>query len=183
MKNKKPISDRMREMMEDEEIIQHWMLYWFKEIRHPMNIAEWVLPWQKMKRDQIYREMWIEKKEYELKQLKLINTWEKKEFSAYKAELKKKLREWLKENAEKYLWKVFDSDSEWSEHYIKPESKARLALDILKSTERDYNQTVTSPVTINLWDLPLWEWLEEAQRKIILELWITEDIFSQLEND
>jgi len=179
MTHKKPVSDRMREMMEDEEIIQNAMLYWFKEIRHPMNISEWILPLQRMKRDQIYREIWTDKKEYWLKELKLINTWEKKDFSIYKQELKKKLREWLKENAEKYLWKVFDNDA----IEIKPESKARLALDILKSTDRDYNQSITSPVTINLWELPLWEWLEEAQRKLILELGITQDIFSQLEND
>jgi len=180
MKNKKPISDRMREMMEDEEIIQYAMVHWFKDVRHPMNIAEWVLPWQKMKRDQIYREIWTDKKEYWLKELKLINTWEKKEFSVYKQELKKKIREWMKENAEKFLWEVFEEESP---HFMKANEKARLALDLLKATDREYNQTVTSPVTINLGELPLWEWLEEAQRKLILELGITQDIFSQLEND
>ena len=62
-KNTKSISDTLKNAMSDEDIIQRARLYWFDKISHPMNIAEWVLPRQKMTVDQILREMWITKKD------------------------------------------------------------------------------------------------------------------------
>jgi hypothetical protein len=173
------VSDRLREAMEEAEIIENARVFWFQSIRHPMNIAEWVLPKQKMTLEQIYREMWTSKEEKKKEWLQLMSHWESGDLAEYKRELRKKLKEWLKENAESYLASVFN----WKETDIQVKDKARLALDVLKATDRDYNQQINAQVNVNLNDLPLWDWLLEAQKKLILELGITWDIFSQIEDE
>lgn len=179
-KNKlKIVSDRLRDAMEEAEIIENARVYGFQSIRHPTNIAEWVLPRTKLTLEQIYREMWTSKEEIKKRDLQLFSHWEGWELAEYKKELRKKLKEWLKENAEQYLSDVFN----WKEKDIQVKDKARLALDVLKATDREYNQQINSQVNINLGDLPLWDWLLEAQKKLILELWVTSDIFSQIEDD
>lgn len=175
---KKPISDRLKSAMEDEDIIQVARMYGFLKIRHPMNIAEWVLPRQKMTLEQIYRELWTTTKEKKKEEVELFSNHELWELNEYKKELKKKLKDELRDNAETYLNDVFKN-----KHEVKAEAKSRLALDVLKATDKDYNQTTNSQVTVNLADLPLWDWLIEAQKRVIVELWITEDIFSQIDNE
>lgn len=177
-RHKKPIGRNLRDEMELEEIIQKAKVYWFTEIRDPINKWLWLLPWQWLTEEQVLREL-----QYPTKKRWIWTLWlteeEKLQLKEYRQELKREIRESLADNAEKYLDNVFA----WKEQ-MRSEAKWRLALDVLKATDKNYNQTLEKNVNItNLSELPLWDDLFEAQKSVILELWITEDIFSQIDND
>jgi hypothetical protein len=123
-------------------------------------------------------ELWITKKEIVFQNNSIAKE-DPKLLWEYRALYKKELRKWIKDWAEDYLWSIFKKDTDI---HIDADKKARLALDILKATEKEYNQSIWNQVSINLWELPLWDWLFEAQKKLVLELGITSDIFDNIEN-
>ncbi len=174
--NTKPLSKDTLERLDIEDIFIKAKKFWLSEIKHPTNIANWIIAWQSLTQEQVLLELWISKKDFAKEAIK-VERQEPWLLSEYRAQRKKELKENLKDNAENYLASIFD----WTEK-LDVDKKSRLALDILKATDREYNQTTSTPININLWELPLGDWLFEAQKKIVLELGITSDIFNNLDN-
>lgn len=170
----KTITDKLRKLLEVEEIVINASMCWFDKIRNHKNIEEWILPNQKMNRIQILRELEMTPDD-NTNEKKSLSDDEKVILDEYKDIRRKEVREWLKVRAEDYLSDVFKD-----KHHLDVDKKSRLALDVLKATDRDYNQSISSPININLQELPLWEWLLEAQRRLVLELWITKETLNDI---
>lgn len=176
-KFKKKLSQQTIDKLETEELLQYASKFWLPQIKHPDNIREWILPNTKLTKTQAWREIWLSEVDIINIDTKL-NRAEPWLLSEFRAEYKKELRNKIKDWAEDYLGTIFAKDSNI---YIDADKKARLALDILKATEKEYNQQTGNQVNINLSELPLGEGLFEAQKKLVLELGITSDIFDNLE--
>lgn len=167
------ITTRDKEKLELAYIVENALVYWLPEIKHPTNILNWVRTNVKMTLKQIGLELWINNLESKYKSM---TSWEV--VSLWREAMRKMIRDKMQEKAEEYLWDVFD----WK-HDIKPSEKARLALDILKATDKEYNKWAASQIVVNLWELPLWENLLEAQKTLITEMWIDENTLLMLKDE
>jgi hypothetical protein len=173
--NKKPLSKEALNRLDIEDIFIKAKSLWLSEIKHPTNIANWIIAWQSLNQEQVLLELWITKNEFAKEAIK-VERQEPWLVGEYRIQRKKEIKEKLKDNAEDYLASIFN----WTQS-LDVDKKSRLALDILKATDREYNQSTSTPIQINLWELPLGDWLFEAQKKIVLELGITSDIFNNLD--
>lgn len=142
------------------EIYETAKVKWLKEIKHPDNIRDWILPNTPITYERIAKELWHSN-------TKLTNMSKTPEVKEHRKEVKKDLFKEMQTNSEKVLSKTFDLENWWFD--MKDSERARLALDFKKATDKAYNPTQSIDLSVNDLDFSN---LEELKSELAEELWL-----------